>query len=282
MEIRTLGVVGCGQMGAGIAQVAAQAGCDVLVCEVGDELLQKGLGRIASLLAKDVERGKLDAAERDATLARLKGTTELADLRGCELVVEAIVERIEAKRELFAQLDTICPPETIFASNTSSLTIVEMAAATQRPDRFAGLHFFNPVPLMKLVEVVRAIGTSDTTIATLRAFGERLGKTVVEAKDTPGFIVNRLLLPYLLDAIRIYEEGRATAEDIDTGMRLGCNHPMGPLALCDYIGLDTMLHIAESMFDEYREPRFAAPVLLRRMVQAGMYGRKNGKGFYQY
>lgn len=282
MEIKTLGVIGCGQMGGGIAQVAAQAGCQVIVREVSAEFLEKGMARITGFLEKDVSKGKISAADRDATMERLRGTTNLADLAGCDLVVEAIVEDIAAKRELFAELDGICKPETILATNTSSLTVVEMAASTKRPDKFAGFHFFNPVPVMKLVEVVRAITTSDETVADLKAFGGRLGKTVVEAQDTPGFIVNRLLVPFLLDAIRIYEQGTASREDIDEGMKLGCGHPMGPLALSDFVGLDTMVHIAESLFEEYREPRFAPPVLLRRMVLAGMLGKKNGKGFYQY
>ncbi len=282
MEIRTVGVIGCGLMGGGIAQVCAQSGFETVVREVSQELLDKGMGRIAGLLAKDVGKGKLTTEARDAALSRLRPTTDLAELSGCQLVVEAIVENLDAKREVFSTLDALCSPDTIFASNTSSLTIVEIAAATARPDRFAGLHFFNPVPVMKLVEVIRSIVTSDATVAALKQFGAALGKTVVEAKDTPGFIVNRLLVPYLLDAVRVLESGVASREDIDEGMRLGCGHPMGPLTLLDFVGLDTTYYIANIMFEEFKEPRFAPPPLLKRMVLAGHYGRKSGKGFYDY
>jgi 3-hydroxybutyryl-CoA dehydrogenase len=282
MEIRTVGVVGCGLMGGGIAQVAAQSGFATVVREVSQELIDKGMARIEGLLAKDVAKGKLTPAAKDAALSLLTPTTSLDAFADCQVIVEAIVENLDAKRELYVALDAICPPQTIFASNTSSLTIVEMAAVTKRPDRFAGLHFFNPVPVMKLVEVVRSIATSDATIATLKAFGEALGKTVVEAKDTPGFIVNRLLVPYLLDAVRVLEAGIATREDIDQGMKLGCGHPMGPLTLLDFVGLDTTYYIANIMFEEFKEPRFAPPPLLKRMVLAGHYGRKSGRGFYDY
>jgi 3-hydroxybutyryl-CoA dehydrogenase len=282
MEIRTVGVIGCGLMGGGIAQVCAQSGFETVVREVSQELLDKGMGRIAGLLAKDVGKGKLTAEARDAALSRLRPTTDLADLSGCHLIIEAIVENLDAKREVFGTLDALCSPDTMFASNTSSLTIVEIAAATARPDRFAGLHFFNPVPVMKLVEVIRSIVTSDATIAALKQFGTALGKTVVEAKDTPGFVVNRLLVPYLLDAVRVLESGVASREDIDEGMRLGCGHPMGPLTLLDFVGLDTTYYIANIMFEEFKEPRFAPPPLLKRMVLAGHYGRKSGRGFYEY
>jgi 3-hydroxybutyryl-CoA dehydrogenase len=269
-------------MGGGIAQTSAQSGFETVVREVSQELLDKGLERIERLLARDVTKGKLTAEAKDATLSRLKPTTSLDAFADCQVIVEAIVENLDAKRELYSVLDTLCPPETIFASNTSSLTIIEMAAVTKRSDRFAGMHFFNPVPVMKLVEVVRSIVTSDATIATLKEFGAALGKTVVEAKDTPGFIVNRLLVPYLLDAVRVLEQGIATREDIDQGMQLGCGHPMGPLTLLDFVGLDTTYYIAEIMFEEFKEPRFAPPPLLKRMVLAGHYGRKTGKGFYDY
>ncbi|MBK9712946.1 MAG: 3-hydroxybutyryl-CoA dehydrogenase [Kouleothrix sp.] len=282
MQIHKVGVVGCGLMGGGIAQVSAQSGFTTVVREVSQELLDKGMARIAGFLAKDVDKGRLAADARDAALSRLTPTTDLADLADCDLIVEAIVENLDTKRELFGTLDRLCPPATIFASNTSSLTIIEMAATTRRADRFAGLHFFNPVPMMKLVEVVRSIVTSDATVATLRGFGAALGKTVVEAKDTPGFIVNRLLIPYMLDAIRVLEAGIATREDIDEGMKLGCGHPMGPLTLLDFVGLDTTYYIANIMFEEFKEPRFAPPPLLKRMVLAGQLGKKSGRGFYEY
>ena len=282
MEINKVGVVGCGLMGAGIAQVCAQVGLHTVVRETDQAALDHGLKRIEQVLHNSVSKGKLSDDDRTATLSRLEGTTQLHALAHCDLVIEAIVENLDAKRALYGELDTLCPPHTIFASNTSSLTIIEMAAATQRPHRFAGLHFFNPVPVMKLVEVVRSIATSDETITQLKQFGSRLGKTVVEAQDTPGFIVNRLLVPYLLDAVRVYEQGIASREDIDEGMKLGCGHPMGPLTLLDFVGLDTTYYIAEIMYQEFKEPRFAPPPLLKRMVLAGYYGRKSGKGFYDY
>ena len=282
MQIRKVGVVGCGLMGGGIAQICAQSGFETLVREVSQDLLDQGLRRIESILAKDVHKGKLEAEAKDAAMARLQPTTALDGFADCQIVVEAIVERLEAKRELFAALDDICPPATIFASNTSSLTIIEIAAATRRADRFAGLHFFSPVPVMQLVEVIRSLATLDETIATLKYFGAALGKTVVEAKDTPGFIVNRLLVPYLIDAVRALESGVASRDDIDTGMQLGCGHPIGPLRLLDFVGLDICYHVANIMFEEFKEPRFAPPALLKRMVLAGQLGRKSGKGFYDY
>jgi 3-hydroxybutyryl-CoA dehydrogenase len=282
MEINKVGVVGCGLMGAGIAQVCAQSGYQTVVREVERSALDKGLGRIENILNKDVSKGKLSEDNKQATLSRLSGTTDVTYLADCDIVIEAIVENLDAKRDLYQQLDQLCPPHTIFASNTSSLPIIEMAAVTNRPDRFAGLHFFNPVPIMKLVEVVCSIASSDETINNLKQFGSALGKTVVEAKDTPGFIVNRLLIPYLLDAIRVYEQGIASREDIDEGMKLGCGHPMGPLTLLDFVGLDTTYYIANIMFEEYKDPRFAPPTLLKRMVLAGYLGRKSGKGFYDY
>jgi 3-hydroxybutyryl-CoA dehydrogenase len=281
-EVRTVGVVGCGLMGAGIAQVAAQAGYRVIVREVDEPTLKKGLGRIDGFLAKGVERGKVAPADRERAMANLKGTTALADLAACELVVEAIVEEIEAKKRLFAELDGTCPPSTVFATNTSSLTVIEMAAATRRPDRVVGLHFFNPVPLMGLVEVVRTIATGDEAFGLAMAFARRVGKTPVVAKDRSGFIVNYLLVPYLIDAVRALEAGVATVPDMDQAMKLGCGYPMGPFTLLDFVGLDTTLKVAEIFFQEYREPRYAPPPLLRRMVLAGYLGRKSGKGFYTY
>ncbi|HSE63650.1 MAG TPA: 3-hydroxybutyryl-CoA dehydrogenase [Thermoanaerobaculia bacterium] len=282
MKINRVGVLGAGLMGSGIAEVCAKAGYPTIVREVSDDLVKKGVGRVESSLAKAVERGKLPAADRDAARSRLTATTRVNDLAGCDLVIEAVVENLEAKKELFAELDRICGDSAIFCSNTSSLTITELAAATRRPDRFAGLHFFNPVPVMKLVEVVRTIATSDETVETLLEFARSLGKEPVLAKDNSGFIVNRLLVPYLLDAVRALEEGVGSREDIDRGMELGCGHPMGPLKLLDFVGLDTTYAIAEIMFTEYREKRFAPPPLLKRMVLAGRYGRKSGRGFYEY
>ena len=282
MKISKVGVLGAGLMGSGIAEVCAKSGYETVVREVSDELARKGMGRIESSLAKAVERGKLAAGERDAARGRLTATTGLEDFEGCDLVIEAVVENLEAKIEIFRALDAICRDAAIFCSNTSSLTITELSAVTRRPDRFAGLHFFNPVPVMKLVEVVRTIATSDGTIDTLLDFARSLGKEPVLAKDNSGFIVNRLLVPYLLDAVRAVEEGVGSAEDIDRGMELGCGHPMGPLKLLDFVGLDTTYAIAEIMFAEYREKRFAPPPLLKRMVLAGRYGRKSGRGFYEY
>lgn len=282
MEIKKVGVVGCGLMGGGIAQVAAQSGYEVVVSEVNDELLKAGLERIKSNLSRSVAKGKMTEDEMNQVLGRIKGTLAIESFKDCDIVIEAVIENMAEKRKLYAELDRVCPPHTILASNTSSLTVIEMAAATKRQDRFVGLHFFNPVPMMQLAEVVRTIATSDATIETTKKFAQSLGKTAVIAKDTPGFIVNRLLVPYLLDAIRVYESGVASKEDIDEGMRLGCNHPMGPLTLADFIGLDTLYFIANIMFEEFKEPRFAPPTLLKRMVLAGQYGRKTGKGFYDY
>lgn len=282
MAIKSVGVVGCGLMGSGIAQVCAEAGYPVVVREVSDALLKKGLGKIESFLVRGVEKGKLSAERKQDVLGRLRGTTSFADLSACDLVIEAAVESLDVKREAYRALDEACGPEAIFASNTSSLSITELAAATRRPERFVGLHFFNPVPLMKLVEVVRSPLTSSAVFEEALAFATSLGKTPVRAGDRSGFIVNRLLVPYLLDAIRAVEEGVGTVADIDDGMRLGCGHPMGPLTLLDFVGLDTTFYIANIMFDEFREKRFAPPPLLKRMVQAGLHGRKTGKGFYDY
>lgn len=282
MEIQTVGVIGCGLMGSGIAHACARSGFTTIVREASQPLVDAGKARLAQGLDKEVQRGKLAAEDAEAARSRLSYTTDFADLQACQLVIEAVTEQLDLKRDIFGALDAICGPETVFASNTSSIPIIQIATATQRRERCAGLHFFNPVPAMKLVEVVRSIATSDETIATLRAFGEALGKTVVEAKDTPGFIVNRLLIPYLIDAVRLLESGVATREDIDAGMQLGCGHPMGPLVLSDFVGLDTLLYVAEVMYEEFREPRFAPPVLLKQMVQAGYLGKKSGKGFYDY
>ncbi len=280
--LKTIGVVGCGLMGGGIAQVAARGGYTVRVREVDEATLEKGLGRIDQFLSRAVEKGKATAADREKALANLKGTTRLADLADCDLVIEAIVEEIEPKKTLFRELDGLCPAKTIFATNTSSLTVIEMAAATKRPDRFAGIHFFNPVPLMALVEVVRTIATSAETFEAAMSFARGVGKTPVVAKDRSGFIVNYLLIPYLLDAIRALESGVASVTDIDQGMRLGCGYPMGPFTLLDFVGLDTAYNVAEVFFKEYRETRYAPPPLLRKMVLAGYLGKKSGKGFYTY
>jgi 3-hydroxybutyryl-CoA dehydrogenase len=281
-DIKTVGVLGCGLMGSGIAQVAAQAGYTTIVREVSDELNAKGKARITKSLDKAVEKGKLDQAARDATLGRLSFTTKITDLKGCDIVIEAVTEDLEVKNTLWRELDGLCGADTIFASNTSSLTIAAMAAATKRADRFVGLHFFNPVPLMKLVEVVRTVTTSGTTFDRAMAFASSLGKAPIAAKDSSGFIVNLLLVPYLLDAIRALEQNVGSVPDIDKGMVLGTGYPMGPFTLLDFVGLDTTYKIAEIMFDEYREKRYAPPPLLKRMVLAGMYGKKSGKGFYDY
>jgi 3-hydroxybutyryl-CoA dehydrogenase len=269
-------------MGAGIAQVCAEAGHPVLVREVSDELLDKGLERIEAFLGRAVEKGKMTEDRKKETLGRIQGTTDTAAFADCDIVVEAIVESLPEKKTLFVALHTVCPDHTLFASNTSSLSITEMAAGSGRPDRFVGLHFFNPVPLMKLVEVVRSPLTSAEAYEAAFAFAAGLGKTPIRASDKTGFVVNRLLVPYLLDAIRALEEGVASVGDIDEGMRLGCGYPMGPFTLLDFVGLDTTYFIANIMFDEFRERRFAPPPLLKRMVQAGLLGKKAGRGFYDY
>jgi len=281
-ELRRVGVLGAGLMGSGIAEVCAKSGYEVVIREPSDELLAKGRKRITQSLSKAKERGKLREEDESAILSRLLFTSSLEGFSSVDLVIEAIVENLEAKREVFKALDGLCAPHAIFCSNTSSLKIAEIAAATARPDRFAGLHFFNPVPVMKLVEVVRATGTSDETAARVTAFARSLGKEPIAARDNSGFVVNRLLVPFLLDAIRAHEQGVGSLEDVDTGMKLGCAHPMGPFELLDYVGLDTVYAIAEIMFTEYREVRFAPPPLLKRMVMAGRYGRKTGRGFYEY
>ncbi len=278
----TIGVLGCGLMGSGIAQVSAAAGYKTIVREVDQGFLDKGLGRIRRFLDDGVAKGKVTSEAREATLAKLTGTTDVASLKDCDLIVEAIIENVDEKRRTYAALEPVIKDQTIIVSNTSSLCITELAAATKRPDRFAGLHFFNPVPLMKLVEVIRALTTSDETYQRVFAFASSLGKEPITAPDRPGFIVNRLLVPYLLDAIRAYENGLGTLEDIDKGMKLGCGYPMGPFTLLDFVGLDTTYFIANIMFDEFREPAYAPPPLLKRMVLAGRLGKKSGHGFYKY
>ena len=282
MDISKVGVVGCGLMGGGIAEVAAKSGFDVTACEVTDEFLEKGEARIRKSMERAVQKEKLTAEDRDAALQRLSFTTDVSDLQDCDIVIEAIVEELEAKNALFGELDGLCGSGTIFASNTSSLTITDLAAATSRADRFVGMHFFNPVPVMKLVEVVRTIATSDETLDRAFAFSRALGKAPVAAKDNSGFIVNLLLVPYMLDAIRQLERGVAGVEDIDTAMALGCGYPMGPFILCDFVGLDTLNMIGEIMYEEYREARYAPPPLLKRIVAMGRFGRKTGMGFYDW
>ncbi|MHB8139778.1 MAG: 3-hydroxyacyl-CoA dehydrogenase family protein [Vulcanimicrobiaceae bacterium] len=281
-EIRTVGVCGAGLMGNGIAQTCATAGLPVVLMEVAQTPLERGMGSIAKSLDTFVAKSKLSRSDADAIFARITPTTEVKKLKDCDLVIEAIVENAPTKIALFKQLDELLAPHAILCTNTSSLCVIELAAATQRPHRVAGLHFFNPVPIMKLVEVVKTIATTQDTIDELFAFGRKLGKEPILAQDTPGFIVNRLLVPYLLYAIRLYESGLASKEDIDKGMKLGCGYPMGPFELLDFVGLDTTYYIAQIMFDEFKDPMMAAPPLLKRMVLAGRYGRKSGKGFYDY
>lgn len=284
MAINKVAVLGCGLMGSGIAQVCAQSGREVTVIEVAEDFLKKGLGGIEKQLGKMVEKGKLSAEDRDQTMGRLKGSTKLEDASGSDLVIEAIIENIEEKNKTYSRLDEICGPETIFASNTSSLSVTQMMTATsaERQRRFIGLHFFNPVPVMKLVEVVRTILTDKQVFVAATDFVREIGKVPVQTSDRTGFIVNRLLVPYMLDAIRAFEEGVGSIVDIDNGMKLGCGHPMGPFTLLDFVGLDTTYYIANIMFDEFKEKRFASPPLLKRMVLAGLYGRKSGRGFYDY
>jgi len=282
MAIRKVGVIGCGLMGSGIAQVSAQAGFPTVVREVSANALERGLGSIRKFLEAGVARGKVEAADMERALANLSGTTDLGALAGCDLVIEAATENLALKRELFSSLDSLCAPSAILASNTSSLSITEMAAFTKRPARVVGLHFFNPVPLMKLVEVVRTVDTDSAVLTEAAAWVAAIGKTAVHCGDSTGFVVNRLLIPYMLDAVRVFEQGLASRDDIDNAMKLGCGYPMGPLLLGDYVGLDTTYYISEIMFDEFKEPRFAAPPLLKRMVLAGRHGRKTGRGFYDW
>jgi 3-hydroxybutyryl-CoA dehydrogenase len=280
--IKKVGMVGFGQMGSGIAQVAAAAGYQILAMEVSEQAYKRGLGYITKSLDKAIEKGKADAALKAKVLGNITQASSLTALADCDIVIEAVIENIDIKKQLFGELDKICKPETIFASNTSSLSIGDMAAVTSRRDRFVGLHFFNPVPVMKLCEVVKTLDTSETVFKTAFSFAESVGKSCITAKDSPGYVVNVLLVPYLLDAIRQLERGLATREDIDTGMMLGCGHPMGPLTLTDFIGLDTILYIADIMFEEFKDAHYSAPPLLRRMVNAGYMGKKAGRGFYEY
>lgn len=282
MDLRKVGVIGCGLMGSGIAQVCASSGRDVIVREVTEELLQAGLDRIRKFLAAGVQKGKVTQAQMDQTMARIRGVTDLREMADRDLIIEAIVENLDAKKALWKELDGICNPDAIFASNTSSLSITAMATVTRRMDRFIGLHFFNPVPIMPLIEIVRPEITSQATYERIRSFSESLGKETVTAPDRPGFLVNLLLIPYILDAVRAVENGVGTPQDLDKAMKLGCNMPMGPIALLDFVGLDTTLFIADAMYEEFRDPRYAAPPLLRRMVAAGRLGKKSGRGFYDY
>lgn len=282
MEIKKVGVIGCGQMGGGIVQVCAQSGYEVVVSEINDEFLKKGLASINAILTRNVEKERLSQQDKDAVLGRIKGTTSHQDFADCDLVIEAAIENLDLKKQLFAGLDKICPPHAILATNTSCLSIIDMATETGRPEKVLGLHFFNPVPIMKLLEIVKTIATSEETLETGKEFGKTLDKTVVIAQDVPGFIVNRLMVPFVLNAIRMLEAKVATREDIDTGITLGLNHPIGPLTLADLIGLDTLHFIASSIYDEFKDPQYASPPLLRKMVTVGWLGRKTGKGFYEY
>jgi len=282
LDVKNVGVIGCGLMGSGIAEVSAKAGMDVVVMETSEEFLKAGQARIEKSLGKAVAKEKLTPEDRDTVVSRIRYTTSTADLADRDLIIEAIVEDLEAKNAVFGELDELCGENTIFASNTSSLTITDMAAATSRPDRFVGLHFFNPVPVMKLVEVVRTLSTSEETFDTAFGFAEAVGKVPIAAKDNSGFVVNLLLVPYMLDAIRQVERGVATIADIDVGMKLGCGYPMGPFTLCDFVGIDTLYKISEIMYEEYHEERYAPPPLLKRMVAMGRFGRKSGKGFYDW
>ncbi len=282
MEIKRVGVVGCGLMGSGISQVCAQSGYQVVVSEINDELLNKGLASISLFLTRNVKKGRVSQAEKDATLARIKGTTNIKDFGDCDLIIEAAIENMDVKKKIFAELDKTCPKHAILATNTSCLSIIDMATVTTRPEKVLGMHFFNPVPRMKLLEIVKTIATSDETLKVGKEFGKSIGKTTIIAPDTPGFIVNRLLLPFMLGAFRMLETGGATKEDIDTGVRLGLGHPMGPLALADLIGMDTILFIANAIYEELKDPLYVPPIMLKKMDAAGLLGRKTGKGFYEY
>lgn len=282
MNIKKVGVIGCGVMGGGIVQLCAQSGYQVTVSEVNTELLNNGLAAINSSLTRGIEKGKITQADRDAALARIKGTINLPDLKDCDLVIEAIIEVLDLKKKVFAELDKICPPDTILTSNTSSLSIIDMAAATRRADKVAGMHFFNPVMVMKLLELIRTVATGDETVATIKEFGKSVGKTVVVSKDFPGFLTSRLGIVQGLEAIRMVEGGVGTAEDIDTAMKLGYGLPMGPLELTDLVGLDVRLDVAQYLYEMTKDPKFAPPVLMQKMVVAGWLGRKTGRGFYTY
>ena len=282
MEIKQVGVVGCGQMGGGITQVCAQSGYPVIVSEINEELLNKGLTSINSSLTKAVAKERITQQDKESTLARIKGTTDMKDFSNCDLVIEAAIENLDLKKRIFVELDKICPKPAILATNTSCLSIIDIAMATTRPDKVLGLHFFNPPPAMKLLEIVKTVTTNDETLEIGKNFGKSVGKTIIVAKDAPGFIVNRLMVPQILNAIRMLEAGVATKEDIDTGLTLGLNHPLGPLGLADFVGLDTLYFIANSIYDEFKDPQFASPILLKKMVTAGWLGRKTGKGFYEY
>jgi 3-hydroxybutyryl-CoA dehydrogenase len=282
MEIKKVGVVGCGSMGAGIAQLCAQSGYQVVVSEINDELLKKGLAFIEKTLARSVEKGKLSHEDKDAITSRLKGTTSTKDFADCDLMIEAAIENLDLKKKIFAELDGICPKHAILATNTSCLSIIEMAVVTKRPDKVLGLHFFNPAPIMKLLEIVKTIATSDEVVKTSRKFGESLGKTNVIAQDAPGFIVNRLWLPFLLHSIKLYEDGVASREDIDNAIQLGLGYPMGPLTLADMVGIDVVKFVSDALYEQLKDPRYIVPTLVDKMVVAGWLGRKTGKGFYDY
>jgi 3-hydroxybutyryl-CoA dehydrogenase len=282
VEIKKVGVVGCGSMGGGIAQLCAQSGYQVVVSEINDEFLKKGMGAIDKTLARSVEKGKLAQADKDAIMGRLKGTTSTRDFADCDLVIEAAIENLELKKKIFAELDGICPPNAILATNTSCLSIIEMAMVTKRPAKVLGLHFFNPAPIMKLLEIVKTIATSDEVLETGRKFGESLGKTNVIAQDAPGFIVNRLWLPFLLHCIKLYEDGVASREDIDNAIQLGLGYPMGPLTLADMVGIDIVKFVSDALYEQLKDPRYIVPTLVDKMVAAGWLGRKTGKGFYDY
>lgn len=282
MSIKKVGVVGCGAMGSGIVEVCALGGFPVTVSEANDDFLQKGLGLINSYFNKSVEKGKMTPEDKLSVMARIKGTTNMGDMSDCDLIIEAVPEKIEMKHSIFSQLDKICPKDTILATNTSALSIIDIAVATNRPDRFLGIHFFNPASIMKLVEIVRSIATSDETVETSKEFSTAIGKTPVVVKDTPGFIVNRLVMPFTLNAIRLLEQGIATREDIDTACKLGLNHPMGPLEMTDFLGNDILYHGSMDMYEKYKDPQFMPPILLQKMIAAGWLGRKTGKGFYDY
>jgi len=282
MEIKKVGVVGCGSMGGGIAQLCAQSGFQVVVSEINDEFLKKGMGAIDKVLSRSVEKGKLPQADKDAIMGRLKGTTSTRDFADCDLVIEAAIENLELKKKIFAELDGICKPNAILATNTSCLSIIEMAVVTKRPDKVLGLHFFNPAPIMKLLEIVRTIATSDEVLETGQKFGEALGKTNVIAQDAPGFIVNRLWLPFLLHCIKLYEDGVASREDIDNAIQLGLGYPMGPLTLADMVGIDIVKFVSDALYEQLKDPRYIVPTLVDKMVAAGWLGRKTGKGFYDY